>query len=148
MWSKKPFCICYGDLGVAYALYRANKFLKNSEIDKICAIIFTESSERKQGYFPPDASITYGASGLSIFFEKLFNLTNDTRFYKAKCYWNNQILNYATNENQFAGFYSMTSKEIDLWNYSFSWGIIGIGIVMMKSINPDLPDISSLTMLG
>lgn len=146
--GEKPFCICYGDLGVAYALFKANKFINNPDIQHHIDTIFEESLTRgRTTPYPPDAGITYGAAGLAAFFFKLYELTNDDRFLEASGYWCEQILTYAIDDERCGGFRSLGNQDYDFWNVSFGWGVIGIGLALMKHLKPEIPEYSELLMV-
>ncbi|MEO3406016.1 lanthionine synthetase LanC family protein [Mucilaginibacter sp. CAU 1740] len=147
-FDEKPFCICYGDLSVALSLVKARRFIKNDDLDDIIHKILKESYERKPGIYPRDASITYGAAGLAEMFNALFDLTDDQECRKAAGYWYQEIPRFASYENDFAGFYSMTTKEKDFWNLSFGWGVAGIGITLMRYLKPELPAFNELLMIA
>jgi len=146
--EEKPFCICYGDLGVAFALIKAQNLLKDDNLNLIIQEILNESYSRRLGIYPKDASLTYGASGLAEMFNTLFVLTKDQRCREAANYWYQEILHFAQYNNEFAGFYSMATKEYDFWNLSFSWGIGGIGIALMRYLKPELPEFNQLLMIA
>lgn len=140
------FALCYGDLGNGYALYRAAEVLSSAKIKVFAEMILSDCLLRsKEDNLTLDAGILYGASGLGIAFDKLALTSSDKRFTKRANYWYEQIPKYATHTNQFAGFTSRHSNDDVLWNVSYGWGILGIGISLMCFQNRELPSIADLT---
>lgn len=135
------FSQCYGDLGIGYALFKAARVLGDTELASRADHILSHCLDRKyEDGYTTDAGITYGAAGVSHLFGKLARLSNgDERFLNAESYWQFQIPNYAIFENEFAGFRSSLNGAPEGVNASFGWGIIGIGISLMRCLKPDLP---------
>ena len=147
--GPKQFSLCYGDLGIGYALLRTGKLIKDSKIETTANQILSNCLERKkEDNLTFDASVTYGAAGLAITFEKIFKYTQDKKFLDATNYWSNNIAEYSIHDNQYAGYKSRVSNEANFGNLGFSWGIAGIGIVLMRSVDQRLPEISSLTLIA
>lgn len=147
--GPKQFSLCYGDLGIGYALLRTGILLGDKNIEAIADRILLDCLVRKkEDNLTFDASITYGAAGLATTFEKIFKYKNDEQYLKASHYWYEKIVEYATYANNYAGYKSRVSNEDEFGNLGFSWGIAGIGAALMRSLNRDLPDISSLTLIA
>ncbi|WP_293785071.1 lanthionine synthetase LanC family protein [uncultured Pedobacter sp.] len=141
----KQFSLCYGDLGIGYALYRSAVLLDNRQLMGSAKEILEDClTRKKEDGLTFDASLTYGAAGLAETFDKLYRLCGDKRFKAAADYWYQKIPDYAVNENKFAGYRTKLVGAGDLWNVSFGWGIIGIGISLMRSIDERLPPIDAL----
>jgi len=147
--GPKQFSLCYGDIGIGYALLRTGQLLGDRDIEKNAERILADCLNRKkEDNLTLDASIIYGAAGLATTFEKIFRYNNDDRYLEASSYWYEKIIEYPTFDNEFAGYKSRVAKENDFENLGFSWGIAGIGIALMRSLNQQLPDISSLTLIA
>lgn len=148
----KPFGQCYGDIGVAYALARANPILQDHRVEAAAMQVINESItrtyERPGSPFPTDAGIFYGASGLGALLEKLGQITGDGRIGDAARYWYRQIPSYAKHENAFAGYQCMFNAESVLYNTSYGWGLIGIGMTLMRYLKPELPPFFDLQMIA
>jgi hypothetical protein len=143
------FSLCYGDIGVGYALYRYSKVFSNSEIQSFASIILDDCLLRtKEDNLTLDASIYYGAAGLAIAFEKLGYISKDSRFSKRADYWNEQILSYSLHSNNYAGFKSRLVEEGVIWEISFGWGIVGIGLTLMYFDKESLPPLADLTFIA
>jgi lantibiotic modifying enzyme len=147
--GKKQISVCYGDLGVGYALLKASVCTVDPDLKQLALRIISGcASYQKEDNLTWDASLIYGAGGLAAFFKKLFLLTEEKACAKASTYWYDQIGTYATFENEYAGFKTLIHQDNDLYNICFGWGIIGVGISLMKSADTHLPDINELLMIG
>ncbi|MDN5476041.1 MAG: hypothetical protein L0G39_03825 [Chryseobacterium sp.] len=143
------FALCYGDLGIGYALLRASQLLKDSDTADFANVILNDCLLRtKEDNLTLDAGIFYGASGLAITFDKLGTLSGDIRYIQRADYWNQQILTYATHSNDFAGFKSRLLEDNILWQISFGWGILGIGMTLMYFDDASLPSFADLTFIA
>ncbi|AZA47213.1 hypothetical protein EG346_03015 [Chryseobacterium carnipullorum] len=143
------FALCYGDLGIGYALLRASQLLKDSDTADFANVILNDCLLRtKEDNLTLDAGIFYGASGLAITFDKLGTLSGDIRYVQRADYWNQQILTYATHSNDFAGFKSRLLEDNILWQVSFGWGILGIGMTLMYFDDASLPSFADLTFIA
>ncbi|WP_294200010.1 lanthionine synthetase LanC family protein [uncultured Chryseobacterium sp.] len=143
------FALCYGDLGIGYALLRASQLLKDSDTADFANVILNDCLLRtKEDNLTLDAGIFYGASGLAITFDKLGTLSDDIRYIQRADYWNQQILTYAMHSNDFAGFKSRLLEDNILWQVSFGWGILGIGITLMYFDDASLPSFADLTFIA
>ena len=143
------FALCYGDLGVGYALFKAAKSLNDDALMSFSKIVLDDCLLRsKDDNLTLDASVFYGASGLVIAFEKMYQESGDQAFKDRSAYWYDQINNYKTRKSAFAGFESRLDKDDMLWNIAFGWGILGIGCTLMCYENDALPPLSPLTFIA
>lgn len=143
------FALCYGDLGIGYALLRASQVLKDSDIADFANKILDDCLLRtKEDNLTLDAGIFYGASGLAITFDKLGKISGDIRYTQRADYWNQQILTYAVHSNDCAGFKSRLLEDNMLWQISFGWGLLGIGTTLMYFDHPSLPSLADLTFIA
>lgn len=147
--DNMQFSLCYGDIGIGYALYKA-AIVTESDYLKTFALTILEDclNRKKRDNLTLDASIYYGASGLAIAFRKVYDITKDERFLNQAKYWLNKIDEYRIFNNHFAGFKSRLLDNDSLWNYSMGWGIIGIGITIMSFETDEKADIADLTFLA
>lgn len=143
------FALCYGDLGVGYALLRASQVLEDKTIGDFADMILADCLLRtKEDNLTLDAGIFYGASGLALTFDKLAKISGDHRFAERADYWNGQLLTYAVHTNDFAGFKSRIAEDNVLWQISFGWGLIGIGVTLMYFEKDRLPSPADLTFIA
>lgn len=143
------FALCYGDIGIGYTLYRVSTALNDKSISELSKIVLDDCLLRtKEDDLTLDAGIFYGASGLAITFDKLAKLSGDERFAEKAMYWNKKILEYAIHSNNYAGFKSRLTDESIIWEISFGWGIIGVGVSLMYFSDKDLPSFADLTFIA
>ncbi|MFE3872175.1 lanthionine synthetase LanC family protein [Flavobacterium sp. ZS1P70] len=136
------FGTIYGDLGIAYGLYRAGMICKLPNYTKIGMEVLLNSCEFRDDDNDKitDANLLYGnlgvASLLNLFKKNIDNsILNDSVEY-----WYNKTEQYKTNNNQWAGFDSTFNKFDINTQLSFGHGIIGIGIALLnfeKELNFD-----------
>ncbi|MET4137864.1 lanthionine synthetase LanC family protein [Pedobacter sp. UYP1] len=150
---ETQFSMCYGDLGILFAVHNAIKQFKFHEFTQITEQMLVASSLRKlDSSHTQDSSILYGCSGLFHVFSDLFNKTSSNIYYETSRYWYNQIPDYWTpNKKTLAGFQFEYEDNLEIHpsaKYSFFWGIAGIGITLMHGNNRELPILNELLLTG
>ncbi|MBX0335329.1 hypothetical protein K3G39_19005 [Pontibacter sp. HSC-14F20] len=140
------FSLCYGDLGVGYGLLKGGLATGNEDLVAEAREVLGKCLERTyEDGLTYDGSMTYGASGVAYLFRKLSKLDPaEAKYQQAYQYWIHQIPRYATGDNEFCGFQSFFKPESGLFNLSYGWGIIGIGVAVMQFLNEDLPTIEGI----
>jgi len=148
------FAMCYGDLGILFALYNANKIIQNpvigKEIDKMLA---ASVLRKKDSRYTFDGGIFYGASGVFCLFKELFRRSNHISYEEAYTYWFHQIMTYrAPHRKKNAGFINafeqVENKNNPSVRFSYGWGIAGIGICLMLGSDKKLPLINETLLIG
>ncbi|MFD2033379.1 lanthionine synthetase LanC family protein [Belliella marina] len=147
--NKSQFSLCYGDLGVAFGILRGGAILQDHEILKEGKLVMDACMKKKhEDHQTFDASITYGAVGIAHVFEKLSRLFPEEKAYEQSYrYWIHQVPKYRThNKENTAGFNSFISNYSPHFDYSFSWGISGIGVSLMHYLRKDgIPSLDGFT---
>lgn len=147
--DNMQFSLCYGDIGIGFALYKAGKAMDSQYLKTFAFTILEDCLNRKKrDNLTLDASIYYGAAGLAIAFRKVYEITEDERFFNQAKYWLNKIDEYRIFNNEFAGFKSRLLDNESLWNYSMGWGIIGIGTTLMSFKTDEKAILADLTFLA
>lgn len=144
--ADTQFSLCYGDLGVGYGLLKGGLTIQDDnliyEAKNVLKICLARRYEDKLTY---DSGMIYGASGVAYLFLKLSELApKEEQYLKAYHYWIQQIPRNIAEENGFVGFRSFLKPESILFNLSYGWGVIGIGITLMRYLNQDLPNIDGI----
>lgn len=145
------YTLCYGDLGVLYALTSTTSLLLNSShIKEINSMMLTCSQRKKNANQTSDGGIFYGASGVYCVYRALYQNLKDNIFKVASEYWYNQILNYRMREIHYQAGYAFLSNhnQIKSLRYSFGWGLSGVGICLMLGINEELPLLDDILLIG
>lgn len=152
--SKSRLAWCYGDLGVAYALWQAGKINKNEEWKNKALEIFTFSANRLsiQDAMTQDAGICHGSAGIAMFFNRMYNETHINLFKETTFFWINKTLNYDYFDYGLAGYrtYGNDKDAEDSLNpdYSLLTGISGIGMVLLSYLYGDKQEWDELFLLS
>lgn len=129
---------CYGDLGVAYALWLAGGVLSDQALTDQALKILLYSTKRLtiNETHIIDSCICHGSSGVVLIFRHLYLKTGILDFYRAMNYWIEQTLGFATFPNGLSGFmtYSINKYCCD---YSLLTGISGVGLVLLSYLEND-----------
>lgn len=146
--SKSRIAWCYGDLGIAFALWQAGKVLKQSEWQAKALQIFKDSANRKdtghEGVI--DAGICHGTAGLALMFRRIY-LETQLDIFKETCnYWIEQTLEYARFPDGAVGYKAYTGEWIN--DYSFLMGITGIGLTLLSYLENDSQDWDEILLLS
>ncbi|WP_411898167.1 lanthionine synthetase LanC family protein [Elizabethkingia occulta] len=151
-YAETQLSMCYGDLGILYAINNAIKIFDFKEFDeKIQKLLFVTSKRKLDKTHTQDASILYGCSGLYYIYKEIYNRTYD-KAYLASCeYWYQQIFSFRNPEKKtLAGFqfeYEDDRKVDGSAKFSFLWGLSGIGITLMQGSNKSLPQLNELLLI-
>jgi len=130
---------CYGDLGVGLSILKSGILLKNKHYIEIGHRVLINCAQRRDpaSNFIKDFSICHGSSGLIIFFDEIFLMTNDIIFKEAADYWFaftiNEIIKCGNIEKVYAW-----KHEIDGGPYlskGFLLGLSGIGLVLLSRLD-------------
>lgn len=120
---------CYGDLGVAYALRRANDILNDPvlkvEVEDI--LIYASGRRDLKKANIEDAYLCHGISGVSILFERLFGLTKLPQLADASAFWLEKLKNRDQSNVP-------TSKAKISSNEGFLEGDTGIALTLLDSL--------------
>jgi lantibiotic modifying enzyme len=124
---------CYGDLGIAIALWQAGKLLNKTIWEELSIDIFTSSTKRLDLTinYVFDAGFCHGTAGICYIFQKMYSETRINNFKTCSEYWLNETLKMAKFSDGLAGYKSYDQGK---WNnnYSFLDGIAGIGLVLLS----------------
>jgi lantibiotic biosynthesis protein len=126
--------LCYGDMGVAYALLRVGELLENEQLTSTAIQIFKNCASRKDLKHAgiKDAGILYGASGVALMFDKVYEMTGILLFYDTATEWYERITDFDIHENLTAGFKGNFNQHFKHTNIAFMEGITGIGCTLIK----------------
>lgn len=117
---------CYGDLNIAWLLYRAADVLQVPAWKELADEITLDTISRKDAAstMATDAHFCHGAAGLAHFYKVIYAHTGDERHKQAAEYWIGETLLYLGSELQ-NDYYK--NKETDLLN-----GLPGISLVLLS----------------
>ena len=130
---------CYGDPGIAWALYLAGLSSQNEEIKNKAVEILLHSAKRKnhEKNMIFDAGICHGTAGLALIFMQAWRYTGIDTFMDTAKYWIECSLKMNNHENSYAGY--------SVWHGDKGWnpeagileGISGIGMMLMEVLSED-----------
>jgi lantibiotic modifying enzyme len=130
---------CYGDLGIASALWMAGQATSN-EIWKEKAIeVFLHASKRTnlQKESVLDAGLCHGTAGIAHIFNRMYYQTRFPVFEQTRNYWLQQTIRMATFEDGLAGYKMYAGKGVGYKNETnVLEGIAGIGLAFMAAADP------------
>lgn len=126
---------CYGDLGVAVALWQAGKLLNNeqwkSKALEVC--IFSSQRRRAEDCMILDAELCHGTASLAMMFEYMNQQTGNALFRETRDYWIMQTLGIAGHKDGLAGYKTWHGSDRGWSNeYGILDGISGIGMMLMS----------------
>lgn len=136
---------CYGDLGVARALWISGCTLGNKEWkDKAIKVLEYSTTRRNlKRESVNDAGICHGTSGISHIFKRIYIETKNPLFLDTHNFWIEQTIKMASFEDGLAGYKTWKGHNLG-WSseISFIEGIAGIGLALLSSIS-DAPQYSN-----
>lgn len=142
--GKKPnssrLAWCYGDLGVAIALYQASKVLEDDELRDYSIGVLKKSCQRRdlKENGVVDAGLCHGTTGNAHMYNRMYLETGDDVFKEAAEYWFKQTLEFAHFEDGYAGFKQFRFEDEEVrWenSYGFLEGISGIGLALISFVS-------------
>jgi lantibiotic modifying enzyme len=129
---------CYGDAGVAAALFRAARSVGEKSWEREALTIAHRAAARDgQSCGVVDACFCHGSSGLAHIFNRLYQATHDEVFAAAARYWIERTLQFCNPGDSPAGYRvkSVDSRgNIGLQaRYGILEGIAGIGLSLLAA---------------
>lgn len=137
---------CYGDLGVAVALWQAAKIMENEDWKRKALEVFIYSIKRKnvENTKVIDAGICHGSAGVAMIFLYMYKETKNEIFKYASDYWIDRTIEYSMMfKDGLSGYKTLSVyQERIVWvdSYNLLEGIAGIGFVLMASRDYMLSD--------
>lgn len=132
--QSSSFGILYGDLGVAYGIYRAGLVCEIEEYKKLGTETLMLSTKVKDdnNEFITDANLFYGSLGIASFMTFIKKQLQVDFFDSTIDYWYNKTKEHKIHEGQWAGFDTTFNKFDINAQLSFSHGIVGVGIALLN----------------
>ena len=125
---------CYGDLGVAAALWEAGKVLNNQTWKSKAIEIFTFSSKRRsqEDAMIQDVELCHGSASLVMMFDYMYRETGNDLFRETRDFWMKKSLELSCFKDGLAGY--KTWQGPDKWRkeYDILNGISGIGLMFLS----------------
>jgi len=130
---------CYGDAGVAAALFLAARSVNEAEWEREALRIARRASARKlESAGVKDAGLCHGAAGLGHIFNRLFQATGESVFRDAARYWFEQTLAMRRTGQGIGGFLAYWPDDDGKENWKDVVGILtgaaGIALALLAAI--------------
>jgi lantibiotic biosynthesis protein len=127
--TKSRLAWCYGDLGIASALWYAGNVINNTTWRDKAIEIFQYSTKRRSLCDTDivDAAICHGSAGIAMIFNRMYLNTNISEFNNAREYWIKETLKHIEEK----------TKPVPKHNYSLLTGFSGISLVLLSFLADD-----------
>lgn len=143
---------CYGDLGIANALFFASKALDNEIWRSEALSIFYHSAQRRDlsQNLVYDAAFCHGASGIGHIFNRMYSETKDSDFLDAANYWFSKVIELASFKDGIAGFKSYAYRNEGSWRNEerLLEGVAGTGLALISKVSDIEPKWDSAFLLS
>ncbi|WDF56034.1 lanthionine synthetase LanC family protein [Mucilaginibacter sp. KACC 22063] len=131
--ANSPLNLCYGDLGIGYALLKAGKSLNNELLYEQGLNSLRHSALRRSlsTCNIHDASVIYGTSGLITLFSNLYQEYQLEDFAIAADYWYSVMqvqLQQPGKPAGYSGYYNQGNPHV---NFTLYEGLSGLGLSLM-----------------
>lgn len=139
--ARSRLAWCYGDLGVAAALWQAGKVTGNKDWQDKALDVYRFSAGRMdlQDAMVHDAGLCHGTSGIAMMYAYMYRETSDPQFGNARDHWIAQTLAMSKFPDGPAGYkqLSMDDDKQSRWEdcYLLLEGIAGIGFMFLSLLN-------------
>ncbi len=145
---------CYGDAGLATALFWAARAVGEKDREEEALKIIRRAAKRPyQETVIRDAGICHGAAGLAHIFNRFYQATNEDIFKESAIFWFERVFEMRVHENGIAG-YSAFQLEDDLQTPRRSpesgllEGATGIALALLGAISDVEPDWDRMLLLS
>ena len=125
---------CYGDLGIAMALWQAGVALQNETWrNKALEVLLFAAEKRRdlEQNLVKDAGLCHGAAGIGHIFYRMWWNTRMPEFKNTADYWFGQTIKMAAFADGLAGYKTWGGKDGWINEYNLLEGIAGIGLALM-----------------
>ena len=133
---------CYGDLGIAVALWRTSQALGRKDWESEAKTLLRHASKRRdlKGNGVTDACFCHGTSGIAHIFNRMWRETGMPECKDAAAYWIGRTLSMAKFEDGLAGYKTWQGGKLGFQNaYGLLEGIAGIGLALLSYVSDDDP---------
>lgn len=137
---ESRLCWCYGDPGIAIAIYNASMALNAPEYTQLALNVFEKNTNRQNTKIEnvSEACFCHGTSSLCHIYNRIYQKTNIKSFKKAAIYWLDEMLMMGNNKSNYSGYIFNDMGNINL-NYSLLSGLTGVGLALMGTISSEEP---------
>jgi len=129
---------CYGDLGIALAIFHAAIALEDQTMKQYSIDCFLHSAKRmdlKQD-FVWDGGICHGTAGIALIFMRMYKNTGVIEFKNAYDFWIQKTLDMDYHQDGLAGYKSMEKNGYKNEHIMLT-GISGIGLALLSAVSKE-----------
>lgn len=131
--SNSPLNLCYGDLGINYAILKAGETIRDRCLydEGMSGLLQSASRRSLQTCNVHDASVIYGTSGLVTLFNALHDQYSTDAFAEAAAYWYDVMHSQIQQPGKpagYSGYYNQTNPHVNLTLYE---GLPGLGLALI-----------------
>lgn len=144
-YQRTRLAWCYGDLGIASAIYQAGKATSNEKIKNFALNIFDSTLSRigRNEDTVEESSFCHGSAGLSVIYNTIYQETHLDKYKKAALYWIDDTIQKSYKGGIYAGYelphINLEGEENSSNVLSLINGLSGIGLTLLSSISDDIP---------
>lgn len=131
---------CYGDPGVAAALFTAGRHAGRPEWEAEALAIGRRCAKRTAG--PIDASLCHGSAGLAHIYNRLYQASGDEAMLDAARMWYRHALdlrNQTPEGEGIGGYLSWAEEQVWAPNPGFLVGAAGTALALLAAVTPQEP---------
>lgn len=132
---------CYGDLGIAAALWQAGCLLGHEDWKSLAGVVMDFSAARRDPFenHVLDAGLCHGSAGAAMSFLAFYERTGNTQCRDAALYWMDYTLQLAAQGKGPAGYRAYHPRNEPPWEDCYEWleGIAGIGTLLLTGARED-----------
>lgn len=150
--AKSRLAWCYGDPGIAAALFTASRACGNPGWKREATAIGLDAAARPAAVSGVrDAGLCHGAAGVAHLFNRMHQASGEERLAEAARFWVEHALALRQPGEGVAGFRAMwVEEDSEQWRSDpgFLEGASGIGLALLAAVSPIEPDWDRLLLLS
>ena len=131
---------CYGDLGIAIALYQASISLTRDDWKQIAVNIVINTTHRihYEDTMIVDGGVCHGMAGVAHIYKRFYYYTENVLFLDSANYWYSRLLKFIENRgiDNFSEWYPPQNKWIE--SFGLLTGLAGVGISLISAVSDDI----------
>lgn len=135
---------CYGDPGVAAALFAAARALERPSLEAFALDVAHAAARRDPSTTGVvDAGLCHGSAGLAHIFHRLYRASGDEECRRAAIAWFERLLTRVTDRPNVAGFATFCFERVRDGEYvedpAWLTGAAGVGLVLISALTDPAP---------
>ena len=136
--SQSRLAWCYGDPGIAVALWNAGKALNDEKLKDKARVVMRHAAGRRTLHETSvyDAGLCHGSTGVAMIFHYMYRQTGDETLREARDFWHYRTLEHSCRPDGTAGYKFFFPTENPSWRSDTSLlsGISGVGLWILSML--------------